>query len=475
MKTQQSNTDPIYYKDASTLAQMIRTGEVSPVEVMKAHLDRIQSLDPEVNAIVTIAEDALQASKVAEAAVMRGDDLGPLHGVPFTVKDSIDTANVLTQRGSPIFKGRLPHNDATSVACMKQAGAILLAKTNLPEFSYWIESDNLLSGRSNNPWDLTRTPGGSSGGESAAIAAGMSPLGLGTDLAISVRGPAAQTGIVSLKATHGRVPMTGIWPRVPRRFWHVGPMARSIRDLELAFSILAGPDGLDSFASSHGQLYAGVDNLPAGPLRIGWMVGPGFGPVDPEVAATVEAAANALKELGLNVEQVRIPALEQDFALDVFNRLHVMEMKEAFKEATAGHGPDEVYKMAKTMLSLPDTSMKDFIAAEQAAERLRDGFAGYFQKYDVLLTHVLPIPAHKHGVEEFVIDGQIVDATYLQGATVPLNVTGLPGIAMRFGTSTQGLPIAVQIVGSWFAESTILHVASVLESVSLVRDLHPIA
>ncbi len=122
----------------------------------------------------------------------------------------------MTQRGSPIFKGRTPDADATSVARMKEAGGILLAKTNLPEFSYWIESDNLLSGRSNNPWDLDRTPGGSSGGESAAIAAGMSPLGLGTDLAISVRGPAAQTGIVSLKATHGRVPMTGIWPRAPR-------------------------------------------------------------------------------------------------------------------------------------------------------------------------------------------------------------------------------------------------------------------
>ena len=181
---------------------------------------------------------------------------------------------------------------------MKKAGGILLAKTNLPEFSYWIESDNLLSGRSNNPWDLTRTPGGSSGGESAAIAAGMSPLGLGTDLAISVRGPAAQTGIVSMKATHGRVPMTGIWPRAPRRFWHVGPMARTIRDIALAFSQLVGPDGLDAFSTSTVQFDAGHRPSLRPPLRVGWMVGPGFGPVDPEVAATVEAAAEALKGLG---------------------------------------------------------------------------------------------------------------------------------------------------------------------------------
>ena len=220
------------------------------------------------------------------------------------------------------------------------------------------------------------------------------------------------------------------------------------------------------------QFDAGIGRQPDRPLRVGWMVGPGFGPVDAEVTATVKAAAEALKNLGIHVEQVGIPALERDFALDVFNRLHVMEMKPAFREATAGH-EDQMYKMAKTMLSLPDTSMTDFIDAEQAAERIRDGYAEYFRGFDALITHVLPIPAHKHGVDEFVIDGQTVDATYLQGATVPLNVTGLPGISMRFGTSKEGLPINVQVVGSWLAESTILHVASLLESVSAVQYLHP--
>jgi aspartyl-tRNA(Asn)/glutamyl-tRNA(Gln) amidotransferase subunit A len=465
-------TREIIFSDATKLAELIRTKEVSPVEVMHAHLDRIAAANPKINAIVTLAVGALNAAKAAEAPVLAGDALGPLHGVPFTVKDSIDTADVATQRGSPIFKGRVPDVDATSVARMKKAGGILLAKTNLPEFSYWIESDNLLTGRSNNPWDVTRTPGGSSGGESAAIAAGMSPLGLGTDLAISLRGPAAQTGISSLKATHGRVPMTGIWPRAPRRFWHVGPMARSIRDLTLAFAQLVGADGQDGFATSTIEFDAGIGRQPDRQLRVGWMVGPGFGPVDPEVAATVKAAADALKDIGVFVEPVGIPALERDFALDVFNKLHVMEMKPAFREVTAGH-EDQMYKMAKTMLSLPDTSMKDFIEAEQAAERIRDGYADYFSRYDALITHVLPIPAHKHGVEEFTIDGRTVDATYLQGATVPLNITGLPGVAMRFGTSKEGLPINVQIVGKWQAESTILHVASLLEGVSTVRDLLP--
>jgi aspartyl-tRNA(Asn)/glutamyl-tRNA(Gln) amidotransferase subunit A len=463
----------LVYSDATKLAELIRTREISPVEVLKAHLDRIEAVNPKVNAIVTIAEDAMKSAKEAEAAIQRGDELGPLHGVPFTAKDSIDTANVQTQRGTPIFKGRTPDTDATSVARLKKAGGILLAKTNLPEFSYGIESDNLLSGRTNNPWNLDLTPGGSSGGESATIAAGMSPLGLGTDLAISLRGPAAHTGIVSLKATHGRVPMTGVWPREPRRFWHVGPMARSIRDLSLAFSQLAGPDGQDGYSSSAIPFDFRISSSNRRVLRVGWLVEPGFGPVDRETAATVEAAAEALKQFGHTIESVRIPALERDFALDVFTRLHVLEMKPGFVKTTNGRSKDEIGDMARFMLSLPDTPATDYIDAAQAAERLKDGYAEYFQKYDVLLTPVIPTPSFKHGQAELLINGQTVNIMEIMSATTPLSVTGLPGVSMRFGTSHDGMPIGIQIVGNWQDESTILYVASLLEQVSPVRDLHP--
>ena len=465
------NADIIYF-DATKLAKLIRTRELSPIEVMQAFLGRIEAVNPMINAIVTLADSALQAARDAEAAVMAGAELGPLHGVPFTSKDSIDTVGVLTQRGSPIFKGRVPDSDATSVARLKSAGAILLAKTNLPEFSYSTETDNLLTGRSNNPWNLDRTPGGSSGGESAAIAAGLSPLGLGSDLAISIRGPAAQTGIIGLKATHGRIPMTGIWSRAPRRFWHVGPMARSVRDIALAYSLLAGPDGADGFSTSPFKFDAGVGASPGRPLRVGWLVEPGFGPIDEEVAATVRAAAEALQSAGVIVEPMRIPALERDNSLTVFNHLHVMEMKPAFKEATAGH-EDEMFKISKGMLATPDTPMAAFIDAEQATERLRDGFAEYFQRYDALLCPVLPLPAHKHGLSEIVINGKPVSAVQIQGATVPFNVIGLPALSIRFGTSLDGLPIGVQLVSAWFAESTVLHLASLLETASPVRDLRP--
>src|ERR1700710_172496 len=267
-------SDKIVKLDASRIAELIAKRELSPVEVMQAHLDRIAEVNPKVNAIVTLADGALDAAKNAEAAVKPGARLGPLHGVPFTVKDGIDTAGVLTQRGSPIFKGRVPATDATVVARLKAAGAILIAKTNPPEFSYSIETDNLLTGQTNNPWNLAYTPGGSSGGESAAIAAGMSPLGVGSDLSISLRGPAAHAGIVGFKATHGRLPMTGHWPRAPRRFWHIGPMARSVRDVALAYSLMAGPGGADGFSISSLDLDAGAGVASNRPLRVGWVSSP---------------------------------------------------------------------------------------------------------------------------------------------------------------------------------------------------------
>ncbi|KAB2336918.1 amidase, partial [Actinomadura rudentiformis] len=283
------------YQDATALAELIATRQVSAVEVVRAHLERIEAVNPKINAMVTVlAEQALAAARGADRAVVAGEPTGPLHGVPFTIKDSLDVAEVVSTRGSALFRDHVPAADATAVARLKAAGGLPLAKTNLPEFSYWTETDNLLVGRSGNPWNLDRTPGGSSGGESAAIAAGMSPLGLGSDVAISVRGPAHDTGIVALKATRGRIPITGHWPEVPRRYWHIGPMARSIRDIKTAFEILIGPDGIDGY----------VQHSPPHPpaqvpgMRVGWASDPAFGPVDRDVTSTVVAAAEALRDLG---------------------------------------------------------------------------------------------------------------------------------------------------------------------------------
>jgi aspartyl-tRNA(Asn)/glutamyl-tRNA(Gln) amidotransferase subunit A len=466
-------TNNIVQMDATRIAQLIAQRELSPVEVMQVHLDRIAAVNPQLNAIVTLADGAMEDARKAEAAVMSGTQLGPLHGVPFTVKDGIDTAGVLTQRGSPIFRGRVPDTDATVVARLKAAGAILIAKTNPPEFSYSIETDNLLTGQTNNPWNLDYTPGGSSGGESAAIAAGMSPLGVGSDLSISLRGPAAHTGIVGFKATHGRLPMTGHWPRVPRRFWHIGPMARSVRDVALAYSLMAGPDGADGFSISSPELDTGVGATSTRQLRVGWLASPGFfGPTDPEVVATVKAAAHALSNAGYHVEQVRLPVLEQTDANSVLWQLQQMESQPEFKKVTAGHEA-EIFRHAKLVLDAADTPIADFVAAEQAIERLRDSFAEYFQRYDVLLGPVTPFPATRHGLKDLVVHGVTVSPFHVMSATSPFSLTGMPALSMRFGTSHDGLPIGVQIVSSWLAESTVLKVASALEEVSPVRNLHP--
>jgi aspartyl-tRNA(Asn)/glutamyl-tRNA(Gln) amidotransferase subunit A len=467
-------TNRLIYRDASRLAELMARQELSPVEVMQAHLDRIAEVNPKVNAIVALADGAMEAAKKAEAAVMSGEALGPLHGVPFTVKDSLDTAGVLTQRGSPIFKGRVADTDATVVARLKAAGAILLAKTNPPEFAYSIETDNFLTGRTNNPWNLDYTPGGSSGGESAAIAAGMSPLGVGSDLSISVRGPAAHTGVVGFKPTHGRVPMTGHWPRVPRRFWHIGPMARSVRDAALAYSLMAGPDGADGFSIGSPDVDIGVGMKPTRQVRVGWLASPGFfGPTDPEVVATVKAAAHALSNTGCHVEEVRLPVLEQTDANSILWQLQQMETRPEFAKVTAGH-ETQIFRHAKLILDTPDTPIAEFVAAEQAIERLRDSFADYFQRYDVLLGPVTPFPATKHGFKDLVVDGQTVSPFHVMSATSPFSLTGMPALSMRFGTSHDGLPIGVQVVSSWLAESTVLKVASLLEEVSPVRDLHPV-
>lgn len=331
-----ANVDPIYYKDATELAALIRTKQLSSREIVQAHLDRIAAVNPKVNAIVTLmAEDALQSADAADKAVASGAELGPLHGVPFTIKDAIDTAGALTQRASRIFAGNVPKKDATVVTRFKAAGAISLAKTNLPEFSAWQETDNLVTGLTRNPWNLDRTPGGSSGGESAAIAAGLSPIGIGSDLAISIRGPAALTGIVGLKATHGRIPYTGHWPEVLNRYFHIGPLARSVRDIATAFSIMQGPDGIDGLAV-HARTAEPADGPVAGkPIRVGWLVEPGFGPVDREVASAVAAAADLLRDAGCFVEAVRIPVLEQNNYFDPAITLYGAELDATFADSSA--------------------------------------------------------------------------------------------------------------------------------------------
>ncbi len=467
------DTNAIYFKDATELAALIRTKQISSREVVQAHLDRIAVANTKVNAIVTLlANDALKGADAADKAVKDGAELGQLHGVPFTIKDAIDTAGVLTQRASRIFAGNVPTKDATVVTRFKAAGAIPLAKTNLPEFSAWQETDNLVTGLSRNPWNLDRTPGGSSGGESAAIAAGLSPIGIGSDLAISVRGPAALTGIVGLKATHGRIPYTGHWPEVLNRYFHIGPLARSVRDIASAFSIMQGPDGVDGLAIHAKDAEPFNGPIAGRPFRVGWLVEPGFGPVDREVAAAVAAAANLLRDAGCDVEAVRIPILEQNNYFDPAITLYGAELGR-YVRRFVGDREAELHFIGKIYVSAPDPSLSDYIDAEIKTDQLKGAFAGYFQKHDVLLCPVIPFTAPLPGLEEYIVDGEKVPSTHMMRATVPFNLTGLPALSVPYTFSSEQLPINVQLVSRWLDEETILRLGLLIESGNKVKGRRP--
>ena len=466
-----TDTSAIHYQEATALAALIRTKQLSSREVVQAHLDRVHAVNPQINAVVTLmAEQALASADAADRAVTSGAPLGALHGVPFSIKDSLDTAGVLTQRGSKLFAGNIPDKDATAVARFKAAGAIPLMKSNLPEFSAWTESDNRVTGRTNNPWNLERTPGGSSGGESAALAAGMSPIGIGSDVMISVRGPAAFTGVAALKATHGRIPYTGHYPRVTSHWWHVGPMARTIRDVALGYSILKGPDGIDGYAIHARDAEADGGGLAGQPVRVGWVSDAAFAPVDPEITAAVAAAAAQLADLGCAVEEVTLPFLGDPFG--TLATLVYGEIAPSIKALAAGR-ESELHAIGAGIVGTPDPSFADFAAAHAKVEALRSAFAEFFQKYDVLLTPVTPMTATPHGAKELVVNGVKAPWTHVMAATSPFNMTGLPALSVPYAFSSEKLPIGIQLVARWLDEDTILRLGAMLERRGGLGDRHP--
>lgn len=476
-------SEEICYADAATLARRIRDRELSPVEVVQAHLDRIEAVNPKLNALIAFPEGVMERAREAESEAMRGEFRGPLHGVPFTVKDCVDTAGVVTTRGSRLFENHVPEADATVVARLKHAGGIFIAKSNMPEFALWWETDNLVYGRTENPWMIGRTPGGSSGGEAAAIASGMSPLGIGSDVGGSIREPANYCGIVGLKATHGRIPLTGHWPETLLRFMHVGPIARSVGDAALALSVMAGPDGADHYAlpvplpELDVILNEAQNPAPPAGLRVAWCPEGPFAPVEREVQDTVASAAAALGELGCSVEPVSLDVWENWPGQQISARIFAAEGNVYLDPIIEGRH-DMLALSMQRRLNIPGPTYEEYLEAMEQVERLRAAAIKLFNDYDVLLLPTGPMVAHPHDTRRHEIARapdvvETAPARHALTCTVPFDLTGSPALSVPFGMSDGGLPIGVQIVGRHFEETTILRAGAVLEELHRPRRGRP--
>ena len=437
-----------------TMARLIRDREVSPVEVARAHLERISALNPALNAIVTLAPDVLERAREAEAAIMRGDQVGSLHGVPVTIKDTIETAGLRTTSGSVMRKDYVPETDAPAVARLKEAGAIILGKTNAAEMAMDYTADNPVFGRTNHPLNPELTPGGSSGGEAVAIATCMSPGGLGSDLAGSLRIPAHFCGITALKPTVGRIPGGLQFPpsNGPYSLGAViGPMARTVGDLRLLYNALN--------RSPVGRYQSDVRNWP-----IVWYTDDGVAPVTPETARAVAAAAQALSDAGFLVEQQRPPCVERgnEIWLKIFSRASVVQLRKIYKGRESEGGPFVSWRLA-TADDTPPPTLDEYITSWMERDRLREILLQWMDTRPIFIAPVGSTPAYPHDTLKVTVGGSTFSTFRAFSYAQTFNVFDLPVVTVPAGKSDDGLPIGVQIVGLPLDEETVLHAAEIVE------------
>jgi amidase len=445
------------------MAQMIRDREISPVELIEAHLRQIQKADPKLNAfVVVMAEEALAAAKQAEAAVVRGDSLGLLHGIPTTLKDSFDVAGLPTLAGSKFRLGHRAASDATSVARLRAAGAIILGKTNCPEFLSSYESDNYVTGRTNNPWDLERTPGGSSGGEAAAIASFCSAGGIGSDGGGSIRVPAHFCGIAGLKPTPGRISTAGHFPPIhhPGGLLSVaGPMARSAQDVRLLFAALAGYDDQDPFSAPVPLRVPVVADLRIGLMEQFYRV-----PVRAAIQDAVRNAARALERIGFAVDAFEPRGLERAPNLwsFFFNQLSAPATK-TLMEGRVDEAHWTATEFLRPALAQPAPTADEVVQNLAERDAMRARLLRQMDGVSLLLMPACGIPAFRHRERRWSAGEKEIGLFQAMMPVTPWNLLGFPAAVIPFGLSEEGLPVGVQIVGRPYSEELILEVAVRLE------------
>jgi Asp-tRNA(Asn)/Glu-tRNA(Gln) amidotransferase A subunit family amidase len=454
------------FPSARDIAAQIRKKEISPVEVAHFHLERIERLNPKLNAFVDWKPELVLAqARAAEQALQQEESIGPLHGVPLSIKSSIDVAGHRSEAGTRLRAGYVAAEDAPLVARLRAAGAVVLGVTNTPELLMAWETDNLLYGRTNNPWDLTRTAGGSSGGEAAAIAAGLSAGGVGSDGGGSIREPAHFCGICGLKPTPGRIPSTGHFPKSGGPFallGVVGPMARTVGDVQVLFEAMAGWD--DGDPSSSPVPIREIHERELKAVGIGFFEDDGRTPVTAETRSAVRRSASLLEHAGYRVESFRPDGLEEARALwwkffgtaggmilGPMLRGHESELSPILREFYSWTAAEPVH------------SGQSLLATWLGRDDVRERTLRQMRKYPVLICPTAAVPAFRHGERDWQVEGKTVKYLDAWSYCEWFNLLGFPAAVVCMGSSQEGLPIGVQIVGRPWEEELVLAIAIALE------------
>ena len=456
-----TDSNGIIYTSAKTMAQAIRDREVSAVELVETHLARIADVNPKINAVVQLAAGrALAEAADADAALARGEIRGALHGVPFTLKDSIDTEGIVTTGGTLGRKDFVPDADATVAARLRAAGGILLGKTNTPEITYAGETDNLIYGRTNNPFDLDRMPGGSSGGAGAIVTCGGAAFDIGSDTGGSIRGPAHHCGIAGIKPNSGRVPRTG--HIVPHSFGAAdsltqnGPMARYVEDLALVLPIISGPDWSDPHIVP--MPLGDPSDVDLSGLRVAFYDYNGVNMPTAEIQAAVRTAASALDDVCASVEEDLPQAIPDN--PEISNHLSQGNGQAGARRLLEKYGTTETHEWMTHLLERASeniVSVQEYTAVLENVDAYRSEMLGFMQNYDVIVCPASTYAALPHGESMF------NDKYKGIGYTATYNITGWPSTVIRGGTSPERLPIGVQVVARPWREDVSLAVAQYLE------------
>src|SRR6202790_4977192 len=434
---------------AVSMAEQIRQKKLSPIDLVEAHLARIEKLNPKLNAFVQVdAEGARREARVAQHALTRGERVGPLHGVPISIKSSLDVKGMRCEAGTKLRAGFVAAQDAPLVSRLRNAGAIILGTTNTPELLMAWETDNLLYGRTNNPWDLSRTPGGSSGGEAAAIAAGCSAGGVGSDGGGSIRVPAHFSGICGLKPTPGRIPSTGHFPPGAGAFsWIgvVGPMARTVADVRALFEIMAGPDQEDALSAR--VPLRSIEPMDLKSLRVGVLESDALGKVCLETQSAVRRAAELLAAQGFIVELLQLKGL--DHAIDLWWFFFGPTIAHLFRPVVAGR-EDQVSPMLREYLACAEPTspltLNQFLAACAERDIVRGEILRQMTDVPIVLSPVSSAPAFRHGEGNWRPGADHCYRDTMRHSQW-LNLTGFPGASVPLGRSPEDRKGGVQVIG----------------------------